>query len=147
MSEHLAPFLVPILNSSSILGHTFPNIIADKLGRFNVMIVMSAFTSIQILAFWLPSSSNAAIVVFAILFGVGSGAGIGLTPALCASIARIGKIGVYTGIALLWQCLRRLPGVRSVGRLLRMMGVSLEMRFCLAGVVVQLRRSFLGWRG
>ena len=61
------------------------------------MIVMSAFTTILILAMWLPASGNAALIVFAALFGIGSGAGIGLSPALCAQISPIQEIGVRTG--------------------------------------------------
>ena len=74
-----------------------PNAIADKVGRFNVMIVMSAFTTILILAMWLPATGNAALIVFAALFGIASGAGIGLTPALCAQVSPIQEIGVRTG--------------------------------------------------
>ena len=81
----------------SIIGRTVPNAVADKVGRFNVMIVMSAFTSILILALWLPATGNAANIVFAALFGIASGAGIGLTPALCAQVSPIQEIGIRTG--------------------------------------------------
>lgn len=80
-----------------MIGRTVPNAIADKVGRFNVMIVMSGFTTILILALWLPSTGNAALIVFAALFGIGSGAGIGLTPALCAQISPIQEIGIRSG--------------------------------------------------
>lgn len=81
----------------SIIGRTVPNALADKVGRFNMMILMSCFTTILILALWLPATGNAPIVVFAALFGIGSGAGIGLTPALCAQLSPITEIGVRTG--------------------------------------------------
>ncbi len=61
------------------------------------MIVMSGFTTILILALWLPATGNAANIVFAALFGIASGAGIGLTPALCAQVSPIQEIGVRTG--------------------------------------------------
>ncbi|KAF6227087.1 hypothetical protein HO133_008528 [Letharia lupina] len=97
MSLRLANYLVPILNAASIIGRTVPNAIADKVGRFNVMVVMSSFTTILILALWLPATGNAAIIVFAALFGIASGAGIGLTPALCAQVSPIQEIGIRTG--------------------------------------------------
>ena len=61
------------------------------------MIVMSAFTTILILAMWLPVTGNAALITFAVLFGIGSGAGIGLTPALAAQISPIQEIGIRSG--------------------------------------------------
>ena len=62
-----------------------------------MMIMMSIFTTILVLGLWLPASGNAPLIVFAALFGIGSGAGIGLTPVLCASISPIKDIGVRTG--------------------------------------------------
>ena len=114
MSPRLAQYLVPILNaarsvfhyqavsccsltSPSIIGRTVPNIVADKVGRFNVMIVMSGFTTILILALWLPATGNAANIVFAAFFGIASGAGIGLTPALAAQVSPIQEIGIRSG--------------------------------------------------
>ena len=58
---------------------------------------MSSFTTILILAMWLPATGNAALIVFAALFGIASGAGIGLTPALCAQVSPIQEIGIRTG--------------------------------------------------
>lgn len=98
MSPRLANYLVSILNGASVFGRTVPNIIADKkAGRFNVMIVMSLVTTILILGMWIPATSNAAIIVFAVLFGIASGAGIGLTPALGAQVSPIREIGVWQG--------------------------------------------------
>lgn len=98
MSPRLANYLVSILNAASIFGRTIPNIVADKkAGRFNVMIVMSLVTTILILGMWIPATSNAALIVFAVLFGIASGAGIGLTPALSAEVSPIREIGVWQG--------------------------------------------------
>ncbi|RMZ86348.1 hypothetical protein DV736_g6427, partial [Chaetothyriales sp. CBS 134916] len=110
MSAPLANYLVPILNGASIIGRTVPNALADKVGHYNVMITMSAFTSLLILAMWLPGSGNAATIVFAALFGIASGAGIGLTPVLCAHISPIKDIGVRTGTAFSISALAALTG-------------------------------------
>ncbi|KAK4676345.1 hypothetical protein QC764_510550 [Podospora pseudoanserina] len=118
MSEHLANYLVPILNGASIIGRTIPNAMADKLGHFNVMIIMAAFTSILILAVWLPSSGDAAIITFAVLFGIGSGAGIGLTPVLIASISPIQQIGARTGTAFSIASIAALTGSPIGGAIL-----------------------------
>lgn len=102
----------------SIIGRTVPNAIADKVGRFNVMIVMSGFTTILILALWLPATGNAPIIVFAALFGIASGAGIGLTPALCAMVSPIKEIGVRTGIVFSISAVAALTGSPIGGQII-----------------------------
>jgi MFS family permease len=61
------------------------------------MIIMVYFTSILTLALWIPAKSNAAIIVFAAVYGFGSGAFVSLAPALIAQISDVRKIGVRTG--------------------------------------------------
>lgn len=102
----------------SIFGRTVPNALADKTGRFNMMIIMSAFTTILLLALWLPASGNAPLIVFAALFGVGSGAGIGLTPALCAGISPIKDIGIRTGTIFAFASIAALTGSPLGGRII-----------------------------
>ncbi|KAJ9138316.1 MFS general substrate transporter [Coniochaeta hoffmannii] len=90
MSPYTALSLVPIMNGASFIGRTVPNYIADKLGRFNVTIVMTALSAVVVLALWLPGRGDGAFISFAVLFGITSGAGIGLGPVLIASISPIG---------------------------------------------------------
>jgi MFS family permease len=85
------------LNGSSIFGRTVPGYIADRVGRFNTQVFMAYLTSILILALWLPSSSNAPLLVFATLYGFSSGAFVSLGPALIAQISKIQEIGICTG--------------------------------------------------
>lgn len=65
-----------------------------------MFIVVSYFTGIVVLALWIPATSNAALIVFALLFGFGSGAFISLGPALVAQISPIEKIGLRQGLLL-----------------------------------------------
>ncbi|KAI1372124.1 MFS general substrate transporter [Hypoxylon crocopeplum] len=118
MSSHLADYLVPILNGASIIGRTVPNALADKVGHFNMMILMSAFTTVLILAVWLPTSGNAAAIVFAALFGISSGAGIGLTPVLCAHISPIDEINIRSGTAFSISAFAALTGSPIGGQII-----------------------------
>ncbi|KAK5116888.1 hypothetical protein LTR62_006609 [Meristemomyces frigidus] len=97
MKPSLAQYMVPILNAASLFGRTIPGFLSDKIGRFNMMIIMCFFTAILILATWLPSTTNAPIIVFAALFGFGSGAFVSLAPSLIAQISDVRQIGVRTG--------------------------------------------------
>lgn len=58
---------------------------------------MSYFSAILVVALWLPSRSNVAIIIFASLYGFGSGAFVSMAPAVVAQISDIRKIGVRTG--------------------------------------------------
>ncbi|OOQ87143.1 putative monocarboxylate permease [Penicillium brasilianum] len=97
MSEHLSQYLIPILNAASVFGRTLPGYLADRVGRYNVMIFFSYLSGILVLALWLPSRSNAPAIVFSALYGFGSGAFVSLAPALIAQISDVREVGVRNG--------------------------------------------------
>lgn len=133
MSNRLANYLVPILNGASVFGRTVPNALADKLGRFNMMITMSTFTTILLLALWIPATGNVPLILFAALFGIGSGAGIGLTPALCAGISPIKDIGVRTGTTFAISSIAALTGSPIGGKIIGDSGGSFKYAIVFAG--------------
>ncbi|KAF2741252.1 MFS general substrate transporter [Polyplosphaeria fusca] len=98
MSTSLANYLIPVLNSTSIFGRIIPGILADKLGRFNLQMVMSGFSGVLVLAFGLCASSNAAFITYAALYGFASGAFVSLAPAQIAFISKVEQIGVRQGV-------------------------------------------------
>lgn len=118
MSHNLANYLVPILNATSIFGRILPGILADRVGRFNVMIATTAFSTVLVLALWLTSHSNAPIIVFCALFGFSSGAFVSLGPALIAQISPIREIGVRSGTFFLCVSIAGLTGNPIGGALL-----------------------------
>ncbi|KAJ5503916.1 Major facilitator superfamily domain general substrate transporter [Penicillium fimorum] len=97
MSANLAGYLIPILNASSIFGRTLPGYLADTFGRYNMMVLTTAFSSILVLGLWLPSRGNAPAIVFSALYGFGSGSFVSIAPALVAQISDIRQVGVRNG--------------------------------------------------
>ncbi|KAL1988396.1 hypothetical protein VTN96DRAFT_10079 [Rasamsonia emersonii] len=97
MSPSLANYLIPILNAASVFGRTLPGYLADRIGRFNMMILMTYFSGIIVLALWLPTKSNAPIIVFSALYGFGSGAFVSLGPAIMAQISPVRELGIRQG--------------------------------------------------
>lgn len=93
----LAKYLVPILNAASTFGRTIPPYLADRVGRFNVILSMSFLSAVITLALWVPGTGSAASVVFAIIFGFSSGAVASILPACIAQISPIHEIGIRTG--------------------------------------------------
>lgn len=110
MSENLAQYLASILNAASIFGRILPGFIADRLGRFNAMIVTTGFSAIIVLALWLPAKGNAPIIVFSSLYGFSSGAFVSLAPSLIAQISPIREIGVRSGTFFLAVAIAGLCG-------------------------------------
>lgn len=58
---------------------------------------MCGFSGIITLALWLPATANAPIIVYAALYGFGSGAFVSSAPSAVAQISDVRKIGVRTG--------------------------------------------------
>ena len=87
-----------------------PGIAADKLGRFNTMIITTSFSAVLVLALWLPSKGNAPIIAFCILYGFSSGAFVSMGPSLIAQISPIREIGVRSGTFFLCVAFAGLTG-------------------------------------
>lgn len=76
-----AYILLVYLNVGSFFGRFLPSFAADKIGRFNVIILTIALCVITTLVFWLPAGTNKALlIVFVFTFGFASGSNLGLYP-------------------------------------------------------------------
>ncbi|KAJ6138007.1 monocarboxylate permease [Penicillium samsonianum] len=111
MSSHMAWSLVPILNGTSFFGRTVPNYIADKVGRFNVMLVMTSLSAILVLALWLPARGNGELITFTALFGITSELGYRMGTILAfAAVGTLtsppigGAIAADTGGSYTYTC-------------------------------------------
>lgn len=58
---------------------------------------MVLFNLIVVLGLWLPGRSGGTSIAFAVLFGIGSGACIGLGPVLIMSISPMNEVGYRMG--------------------------------------------------
>jgi len=114
MSKHLASYVIPILNAArhvfpsvialcfnwhlpSLFGRILPGWLGDKIGRYNTQVGMCFFSGIIVLALWFPAKANAPLIIFAALYGFGSGAFVSLLPAMIAQISDIREIGLRVG--------------------------------------------------
>src|ERR1700724_678783 len=93
MEENLAFYLISIINAASIIGRILPGFLADKVGAFNIQIVFSTVMAIGLLAYWMPLTTEAGIITFALFYGFVSGAFISLFTVCLAMISPIKKIG------------------------------------------------------
>ncbi|KAI1817670.1 monocarboxylate permease-like protein [Poronia punctata] len=110
ISPTLVPYLLPIVNAVSILGRIIPGIIADRVGRFNVVILIASLSGIITLALWVPGKSTATTIVYGAAFGFTSGGFISLLPTIIAQISDIREIGARSGALLFVGSLGALTG-------------------------------------
>lgn len=74
--------------------------VADKVGRFNVITSMAILSGVLCVALWLPGHSIGANIAFAALFGISSGGLIGLGPVLVVEVSPISEVGTRMGVIL-----------------------------------------------
>ncbi|KAL2837685.1 major facilitator superfamily domain-containing protein [Aspergillus pseudoustus] len=101
MSTNLVQYLVPILNAGSLFGRLSAGLLGDRIGRFNIFIIVCYLSGISILALWLTDSSTPALIAFAVLFGFFSGAYVSLLTPLILQVSPMAELGFRTGIVLL----------------------------------------------
>ncbi|KAL2871030.1 MCT family MFS transporter [Aspergillus lucknowensis] len=100
MTPTLAFYLSSILNAASFPGRVIPAILSDKFGKTNTFAAAGVATGILTLC-WQRVEGNAAVIVFAALYGFVSGAIIsGGTVALASTPADPKDIGTYMGMGM-----------------------------------------------
>ena len=109
MSKTFAFQLVAIFNAGSSMGRWAPGYLADKFGRYNLMIITLSMCMITSFAFWMPASllsartshsaSNTTIVgltvIYSLIMGFASGSNISLTPVCVGMLCRTEEYGRY----------------------------------------------------
>ncbi|CAH0000081.1 unnamed protein product [Clonostachys byssicola] len=111
--------LLSLLNAGSVLGRFLPGLVADKLGRFNVIIVTIGLCVTTILAMWLPAGhSKPTLMAFCILFGFASGSNLGLTPVCIGQFCDSRDYGRYVTTANMIASFGTLSSVPIGGALL-----------------------------
>ncbi|GIJ88142.1 hypothetical protein Asppvi_007059 [Aspergillus pseudoviridinutans] len=152
MSSNLAQYLLPILNAGSLFGRLFAGFMSDKIGRYNIFIVVCYLSGIFILALWLPDSSNAGLVAFALFFGFFSGSYVSLITPLIMQVSPMAELGFRTGIVLFASAIAGLTTNPINGAILESGGGWSGLKifsgvFCLVGTTVVLiaRIRKTGW--
>ncbi|KAI9037115.1 monocarboxylate permease-like protein [Aspergillus affinis] len=114
MGATLAGYLPALVNAASTIGRIVPGVLADQYGRLNTFAVGGVTTGI--LVFCMTSAtSNAALIVYAVFFGLCSGAivsGAAATFSSCPDNPQ--DIGTYMGMGMAISGLGTLVGPPSM---------------------------------
>ncbi|KAL4949706.1 major facilitator superfamily domain-containing protein [Aspergillus filifer] len=120
VDETISYALIPMLNAGAIPGRFLPGLVADRLGRFNVMIATSLLCSILTLALWIPIGANTAgVICYALLFGFASGAAISLTPVCISQVCTVEEYGQRNGTTFTIASIGTLTGIPIAGAILQ----------------------------
>ncbi|GAB1210255.1 hypothetical protein APSETT445_009046 [Aspergillus pseudonomiae] len=143
MSADLASYLVPMLNAASLFGRLGAGFMSDRYGRYNIFIVMCIVAGVLVLALWIPATSSAPIIVFAILFGFASGAYVSLSPALIAQISPLKEVGYRTGLLFLFASVGGLTTSPIAGAILQNAGGDYTHMKIFSGVMLLAGTAFI----
>ncbi|TFK45966.1 MFS general substrate transporter [Heliocybe sulcata] len=118
LSNNLAFYSLSILNAASILGRTLPNLLADNIGQFNVLVPISTGTGVLLFAIF-GIHDPGGVIVFALLYGFFSGAFVSLVPPTIAVLSRnVSGIGIRMGVGFFLTSFANLTGTPINGVLL-----------------------------
>ncbi|RHZ47217.1 MCT family MFS transporter [Aspergillus thermomutatus] len=126
MGATLAGYLLALVNAASTIGRIVPGVLADRYGRLNTFAIGGVATGI--LVFCMTSTtSNAGLIVYAILFGFCSGtivSGASATFSSCPDNPQ--DIGTYMGMGMAISGLGALVGPPINGAILARYGSYFE---------------------
>ncbi|KKK23533.1 putative monocarboxylate transporter [Aspergillus rambellii] len=118
MNSELASYLLAILNAASAFGRILPGLMADKIGRFNTLLINGSCTGILLLC-WIAMTSNASMIVFAALYGFFSGGIVSLmSPCIAQVTPHPTEIGTHLGMSMAIVAIAGLTGTPICGALL-----------------------------
>lgn len=129
LSDPFAYQLLAVFNAGSCFGRWLPGYVADKIGRFNAMIITIVLCVISVFGLWLPDSltsqptdSPALLITFAVIFGFASGSGISLTPICVGELCETQEYGRYYATSYTIVSFSSLTGIPIAGALISATG-------------------------
>ncbi|KAF3017241.1 hypothetical protein E8E15_002354 [Penicillium rubens] len=119
ISHNLSYLMVVFLNAGSFPGRWLPGIVADRIGRFNTLILTNILCLISVLGIWMPADGNlVATVIFSIVFGFASGSNISLVPVCVGELCPVENYGRYYTTVYTIVAFGALTGVPIAGEII-----------------------------
>lgn len=115
-SEDKAYLMITIQNAMGIGARVGAGYVADKLGKFNVALIMVLVSSVLCLVIWLPfGRSITGLYLFTVFFGISSCGVLSLLPVCISQISRVEDFGLRYSMAYFVAAFGTLVGVPISG--------------------------------
>ncbi|KAJ6189735.1 hypothetical protein N7519_004643 [Penicillium mononematosum] len=109
--------LLSLINAAGVFGRWVPGFYADRLGRFNMLILTVLGCLLSILCLWLPTkSSEPMMVVFALVFGFFGGSNVSLAPVCIGQLCKVESFGRYYSTAYILVSISMFTGTALGGK-------------------------------
>ncbi|KAH6647040.1 major facilitator superfamily domain-containing protein [Truncatella angustata] len=96
LGDDFSFYILTILNAASVFGRLLPGYWADVIGPFNSNMLSVFVTIVACFGVWLPAGHTLpGIVIFAVLFGFGTGSNISITPVCVGKLCHTQNYGRY----------------------------------------------------
>ncbi|KAJ5691869.1 Major facilitator superfamily domain general substrate transporter [Penicillium macrosclerotiorum] len=119
ISPKLSYLMVVFLNAGSFPGRWLPGILADRIGRFNTLLLTNILCLVAVLGIWMPAEGNlVAVVIFSVVFGFASGSNISLVPVCVGELCPVQNYGRYYTTVYTIVSFGALTGVPIAGEIL-----------------------------
>lgn len=152
LSSGYSGALMAYLNVGSSVGRLIPGYLAGKVGSYNVVVVSCLLAGVLALCIWIPAgTTKAGLTTFVVLFGLGSGASVSVTPNCIVSISSGKDYGKRYGTAYSMASIAVLTGAPIAGTMTgnNYLGVQLfsGCSYIAAGLAFLLARwKAAGWQ-
>lgn len=97
VDENLSFYLVSILNGTSLFGRVLPGLVADKYGRFNMLIIVGILSGVVDLC-WMGVTNTVGAVFFSMAYGFVSGSVLSLQFVCVTLLVPPQKAGTAVGL-------------------------------------------------
>ncbi|KAJ9607196.1 hypothetical protein H2200_008268 [Cladophialophora chaetospira] len=135
-SEATAFYLVAIITAGNAFGRVVPNLMAQRFGMYNILILCTIITAGVTFAF-IGTKTLASIIVVSFLYGFFSGGLISLLPLLAVQLSPIrAVIGNRMGMAFAGAAMAVLIGPPTTGNLLDNHGFNAAFAFAGVSAIV-----------
>ncbi|KAF3029825.1 hypothetical protein E8E15_008739 [Penicillium rubens] len=109
--------LLSLINAAGVFGRWVPGFYADRLGRFNMLILTVLGCLLSILCLWLPTkSSEPMMVAFALVFGFFGGSNVSLAPVCIGQLCKVESFGRYYSTAYILVSISMFTGTALGGK-------------------------------
>ncbi|KAF4975186.1 hypothetical protein FZEAL_7994 [Fusarium zealandicum] len=109
--------LLSLINAAGVFGRWVPGFYADRLGRFNMLILTVLGCLISFLLLSRPSTtSEPLMVVFALVFGFFGGSNVSLAPVCVGQLCKVEAFGRYYSSAYIFVSISMFTGTALGGK-------------------------------